>query len=143
MASKPRNAPPSKSMYNQSACLQALPEVPNHPALNGPNKQWFRNTQLSQTMAETSQHATSNSSSKVLSRLPSVTTAAIPCNHKLSCYPSATLRQATPRTSFSHCSWMAAQPVPSARVALLLKLQWPPLPFQSPGMGLGSKVTST
>ena len=32
---------------------------------------------------------------------------------------------------------------PSVRVDLELKLQWPPAPFQSPGMGLGSKVTST
>lgn len=33
-------------------------------------------------------------------------------------------------------------PPGAVRVALVEKLQWPPAPFQSPGMGLGSKVTS-
>lgn len=30
---------------------------------------------------------------------------------------------------------------PDFRVSSLLKLTWPPAPFQSPGTGLGSKVT--
>ncbi|CAI8028801.1 hypothetical protein GBAR_LOCUS16360 [Geodia barretti] len=31
----------------------------------------------------------------------------------------------------------------SAFILEVLKLQWPPAPFQSPGMGLGSSVTIT
>lgn len=46
-------------------------------------------------------------------------------------------------TTLMHALPLAPTPSPAARVALLEKLTWPPAPFQSPGMGLGSKVTST
>lgn len=46
-------------------------------------------------------------------------------------------------SSLAIWAWIASHPVPAARVALEEKLVCPPAPFQSPGMGLGSRVRST
>ena len=42
----------------------------------------------------------------------------------------------------SHPAMMASQP-PSSRIALVEKLVWAPAPFQSPRIGLGSRVANT